>query len=148
MSGVSDDPMANSNHASLDWLLSDLVKKLVGVRHAVVLSADGLLVGRAAGLGRDDAEHLAAMASAFHSLARSAGRHFDGGRVRQTVVEMDRVVLFVTAAGRGACLALLANEDANMGVIAYEANMLVKQVGAYLTAAPRNSALPADAAQP
>lgn len=144
---MSDEPMSTSNRGSLDWLLSDLVKKLVGVRHAVVLSSDGLLVGRAAGLAREDAEHLAAMASAFHSLARSAGRHFDGGQVRQTVVEMDRVVLFVTAAGQGACLALLAGDDAEMGVVAYEANMLVRQVGVYLTTTPRNSGLTADMSQ-
>ena len=136
--------MAPSNLSRLDWLLNDLVKKLAGVKHAVVLSADGLLIGRAAGLARDDAEHLAAMASAFQSLARSAGRHFDGGRVRQTVVEMDRAVLYVTAAGQGACLALLAGEDANMGMVAYEANMLVKRVGAFLTAAPRNAEFAAD----
>jgi predicted regulator of Ras-like GTPase activity (Roadblock/LC7/MglB family) len=131
--------MATSNPSKLDWLLNDLVKKLAGVHHAVVLSSDGLLIGRAAGLAREDAEHLAAMASAFQSLARSAGRQFDGGRVRQTVVEMDRVVLFVTAAGQGACLALLTSGDANMGMVAYEANMLVTRVGAYLVAEPRHS---------
>lgn len=133
--------MATSNPSKLDWLLNDLVKKLAGVHHAVVLSADGLLIGRAASLGRDDAEHLAAMASAFQSLARSAGRQFDGGRVRQTVVEMDRAVLFVTAAGQGACLALLTSGDANMGMVAYEANMLVTRVGAYLTSEPRQPTL-------
>lgn len=127
-----------SNPSKLDWLLNDLVTKLAGVHSAVVLSGDGLLIGRAASLSREDAEHLAAMASAFQSLARSAGRHFDGGRVRQTVVEMDRVVLFVTAAGQGACLALLASEDANMGMVAYETNMLVKRVGSALSAMPRN----------
>jgi len=136
--------MASTNLSRLDWLLNDLVKKLAGVKHAVVLSSDGLLIGRAAGLAREDAEHLAAMASAFQSLARSAGRHFDGGRVRQTVVEMDRAVLYVTAAGQGACLALLAGEDANMGMVAYEANMLVKRVGAFLTAQPRTTEFAAD----
>lgn len=140
--------MATSNPSKLDWLLNDLVKKLAGVHHAVVLSADGLLIGRAASLGRDDAEHLAAMASAFQSLARSAGRQFDGGRVRQTVVEMDRAVLFVTAAGQGACLALLTSGDANMGMVAYEANMLVTRVGAYLTSEPRQPTLTTTADTP
>ena len=135
--------MSTSNPDGLDWLLSDLVRKVAGVRHAVVLSADGLLIGRASTLARDDAEHLAAIASAFQSLARSAGRQFDGGRVRQTVVEMDNAVLFVTAAGQGACLALLAGADANLGLVAYEATMLVNRVGGYLTAAPRGSLLTA-----
>jgi predicted regulator of Ras-like GTPase activity (Roadblock/LC7/MglB family) len=124
-------------HGSLGWLLNELVAKLSGVRHAVVLSSDGLLLAHAKGLSRDEAEQLAAMASAFQGLARSAGRHYNGGGVRQTVVEMDRLVLFITSAGPGACLALLAAEDANMGMVAYESNMLVERVGAYLSAAPR-----------
>jgi predicted regulator of Ras-like GTPase activity (Roadblock/LC7/MglB family) len=57
--------------------------------------------------------------------------------VRQTVVEMDHAFLFVTAAGQGACLALLTSEDADMGMVAYSMNMLVKRVGALLSAAPR-----------
>jgi predicted regulator of Ras-like GTPase activity (Roadblock/LC7/MglB family) len=57
--------------------------------------------------------------------------------VRQTIVEMDHAFLFVTAAGRGACLAVLGEEDADVGMIAYEMNMLVKRVGAHLASAPR-----------
>jgi predicted regulator of Ras-like GTPase activity (Roadblock/LC7/MglB family) len=121
----------------LDWLLDDLVTRVVGARHAVVLSADGLLVGRSGGLSKEDAEHLSAVASAFQSLARGTGRQFGGGRVRQTIVEMERAFLFVTAAGQGTCLAVLGEEDADVGLIAYEMNMLVKQVGSVLNAPPR-----------
>ncbi|MCP2242794.1 roadblock/LC7 domain-containing protein [Lentzea aerocolonigenes] len=126
-----------SQHGELNWLLEDLIQRVVGARHAVVLSADGLLLGRSAGLSRDDSEHLSAMASAFQSLARGTGRHFGGGAVRQTIVEMEHAYLFVTAAGHGACLAVLGEEDADMGMIAYEMNMLVKRVGTYLSSAPR-----------
>jgi predicted regulator of Ras-like GTPase activity (Roadblock/LC7/MglB family) len=56
-----------SQHGELNWLLEDLIQRVVGARHAVVLSADGLLLGRSAGLSRDDSEHLSAMASAFQS---------------------------------------------------------------------------------
>ncbi|WP_204456379.1 roadblock/LC7 domain-containing protein [Actinokineospora baliensis] len=124
----------------LNWLLDDLVRRVVGIRHSVVLSADGLLLGRSAELSKDDSEHLSAMASAFQSLARGTGRQFGGGQVRQTIVEMDHAFLFVTAAGRGACLAVLGEEDADVGMIAYEMNMLVKRVGAHLASAPRGGA--------
>ena len=50
---------------------------------------------------------------------------------------MEHAYLFVTAAGQGACLAVLGEEDADMGMIAYEMNMLVKRVGTYLSSAPR-----------
>lgn len=85
----------------LDWLLDDLVTRVGEVRHAVVLSGDGLAVGASSALSREDAEHLAAVASGFHSLAKGAGRHFRAGDVRQTMVEMDDGFLFVAAAGRG-----------------------------------------------
>lgn len=121
----------------LDWLLDDLVGRLVGAEKAVVLSADGLLIGRSHDMAREDAEHLSAMASAFQSLARGVGDRFGKGHVRQTVVELDQAFLIVTAAGRGACLALLAAEDADMAMVAYEMNVMVQQVGASLVAEPR-----------
>ncbi|MBP2337145.1 roadblock/LC7 domain-containing protein [Saccharothrix coeruleofusca] len=130
-----------SQHNELNWLLEDLVGRVVGARHAVVLSADGLLLGRSAGLSKDDSDHLSAMASAFQSLARGTGRHFGGGKVRQTIVEMEHAYLFVTAAGHGACLAVLGEEDSDMGMIAYEMNMLVKRVGTYLSSAPRGTSV-------
>jgi predicted regulator of Ras-like GTPase activity (Roadblock/LC7/MglB family) len=129
------DPTTTSE---LDWLLDDLVKRVAGAQRAVVLSSDGLLIGRSRELTRDDAEHLSAVASGFQSLAKGTGRHFGGGNVRQTVVEMDSAFLVVTAAGQGACLALLTSADADMGMVAYEMNLLVKKVGAFMIAAPRN----------
>jgi predicted regulator of Ras-like GTPase activity (Roadblock/LC7/MglB family) len=128
--------MVNSGAHELDWLLDDLVKRVAGADRAVVLSSDGLLIGRSGNLSEEDAEHL----SAVQSLARGTGRHFGGGNVRQTMVEMDHAFLFVTAAGRGACLALLAREDADMGLVAYEMNLMVKRVGQVLTSAPRTGA--------
>src|ERR1044072_8414127 len=90
----------------LDWLLDDLAARVNGGRHAVVLSGDGLAIGASDGLTREDGEHLAAVASGFHSLAKGVGRHFNAGSVRQTMVELDDAFLFVTAAGDGSCLAV------------------------------------------
>jgi uncharacterized protein len=123
----------------LRWLLDDFVGRVAAADRVVVLSADGLLVGRSTSLSHEDAEHLSAMASALQGLARGAARHFDGGGVRQTLVEMDNVFLIVTAAGRGACLAVLASDKADLGLIAYEMNILLKRVGTYLSAAPRTA---------
>jgi predicted regulator of Ras-like GTPase activity (Roadblock/LC7/MglB family) len=129
--------MEETNSGDLNWLLDDLVGRVVGAQHAVVLSTDGLCVGRSHSLNREDSEHLSAMASAFQSLARGVGRHFSGGQVRQTVVELDHAFLVVTAAGHGACLALVASDAADIGMIAYEMNLMVKKVGKYLVAQPR-----------
>jgi len=138
--------MTESNSPnSLDWLVDDLLRRLPGADRAIVLSADGLLIGRSENLAREDGEHLAAVASGLQSLARGTGRHFGGGGVRQTVVEMDNFYLVVTAAGSGASLALLAAADADMGMVAYEMNLLVKRVGTYLTSEPRVADLAAEA---
>jgi predicted regulator of Ras-like GTPase activity (Roadblock/LC7/MglB family) len=127
--------------ANLNWLLDDMVERVPSALQAVLLSADGLLMATSAGLKRDDAEHLSAMAAGFQSLAKGASRHFGAGPVRQTVVEMEAAFLFVTAAGLGACLAVLAHSDADLGLIAYEMAMLVTRVGEFMNAPDR----PADA---
>ncbi|WP_329298323.1 roadblock/LC7 domain-containing protein [Streptomyces sp. NBC_00659] len=138
------DPSTGSAHRSgeLDWLLDDMVLRVTEVRHAVVLSNDGLAVGASTALRREDAEHLAAVASGFHSLAKGAGRHFGAGGVRQTMVEMDEGFLFVAAAGDGSCLAVLTTATADIGLVAYEMALLVKRVGEHLHAPPRVGAQP------
>ncbi|MGH3326684.1 MAG: roadblock/LC7 domain-containing protein [Streptomycetales bacterium] len=123
--------------SELNWLLDNLVDRVAQVRQAVVLSRDGLLLGASSDLGRDEGERLSAVAASFQSLARGAGREFGGGSVRQTIVEMETAFLFVTAAGQGACLAVLSAANADVGLIAYEMAMLVKRVGPHLSTAPR-----------
>jgi predicted regulator of Ras-like GTPase activity (Roadblock/LC7/MglB family) len=131
--------------ANLTWLLDDLVERVPTAQQAVVLSADGLMMGASSSIARDDAEHLSAMAAGFQSLAKGASRHFHAGPVRQTVVEMESAFLFVTAAGQGACLAVLAASEADLGLIAYEMAMLVTRVGQNMTAPDRPAAAPSDA---
>lgn len=130
-------------NADLAWLLNDLVSRVKQAENAVVLSVDGLLVAASQGLSRDDGEHLAAMAAGIQSLARGAGKRFGGGPVQQTIIEMRSSFLFVTAAGHGACLAVLASEDADVGLIAYEMAMLVTRAGKYLASPSRTSDQPA-----
>ena len=121
----------------LSWLLDDLVTRVTEISKAVVLTRDGLVVGSSRGLTREDAEHLSAVAAGFQSLARGAGQHFGGGRIRQTIVEMDNIFLFVTSAGEGSCLAVLSPATADVGLIAYEMAILVKRVGPHLSVLPR-----------
>lgn len=128
---------ATDHDEELDWLLDELVGRVDSIRKALVLSSDGLARGGSRNLGREDSEHLAAVASGFHSLARGVGQHFSAGAVRQTVVELEDAYLFVTAAGDGSCLAVLADADADVGQVAYEMTLLVRRVGARLDTAPR-----------
>ena len=121
----------------LGWLLDDLVKRVPQVSKAVMLTQDGLAIGASAGLSREDAEHLAALAAGFQSMARGAGEHFGGGRVRQTIIEMESAFLFVSAAGHGTCLAVLSSGDADIGLVAYEMAVLVRRSNEHLGVAAR-----------
>ncbi|MFE6991189.1 roadblock/LC7 domain-containing protein [Streptomyces pharetrae] len=136
------DHATTGGTGELNWLLDDLVDRVASIRKAVVLSGDGLPTGVSKDLSREDGEHLAAVASGFHSLAKGVGRHFEAGGVRQTVVELDDAFLFVTAAGDGSCLAVLSDADSDIGQVAYETTLLVKRVGPHLATAPRTD-LPA-----
>ena len=121
----------------LSWLLDNLVDQVEHVQQALVLSRDGLVVAASRGLAPEDSEHLSALAAGLQSLARGAGRHFRAGPVRQTIIEMESAFLFVMAAGRGTCLAVLTAADPNVGLIAYEMAMLVRRMGKYLATEPR-----------
>jgi predicted regulator of Ras-like GTPase activity (Roadblock/LC7/MglB family) len=128
----------------LGWLLDDLIERVPTARRAIVLSVDGLLMAASTGTNPTDAEHMAAIASGFQSLARGASRHFQAGAVRQTIIEMEGAFLFVTAAGQGAGLAVLADAASDIGLIAYEMAMLVKRVGQTLTSPTRPTPLSSD----
>ncbi|ATY09075.1 MULTISPECIES: roadblock/LC7 domain-containing protein [Actinomycetes] len=124
----------------LNWLLDDVVNRVVGAQNAIVLSADGLLLGKSSGMSKDDSDQLSAIASSLQSLAKGVSRQFNRGPVLQNMIEMERGYLFVSAAGQGACLAVLAGADIDVEMIAYEMNRLVKRVGDYLASAPREAA--------
>ncbi|WP_101257490.1 roadblock/LC7 domain-containing protein [Streptomyces barkulensis] len=135
---VSDAPIGRTT--DLSWLLTGLVQRVPHTRSALLLSSDGL-VKAAHGLDTDTADHLAALASGLYSLARSAGIRFgSGGEARQVVVELDTALLFVSTAGSGACLAVLAGSEADAAVLGYEMAMLVKSVRPYLATPARQPA--------
>ncbi|NGO11911.1 roadblock/LC7 domain-containing protein [Streptomyces sp. HC44] len=128
-----------ATHSQLDQLLTGLVDRVAEVNHAVVLSDDGLVVSRSTAFLRDDAERLAATASGLVSLSKGVSMDFRGGPVRQALIEMRNGYLIITAAGPGAHLAVLTHQGADVGVVAYQMNLLVKKIGEHLSAAPRGA---------
>ncbi|MGH8867764.1 MAG: roadblock/LC7 domain-containing protein [Actinomycetes bacterium] len=115
------------------WLVNDFAERVAGVSHAVVVSADGLLVAMSHGFPRDRADQLAAIAAGLVSLTQGAAYCFMGGQVRQTVVEMEGGFLFVMAMGDGSSLAVLASPTCDIGVVGYEMALLVVRAGEILT---------------
>ena len=126
-----------ATNIDLDWLLDGLVDRVAGTRHAVVLSDDGLVISRSRGIKRADAERLAAIATGQQSLARGAGHLFGGGPVHQVIIEMADLWLFVTAAGRGTHLAVVASQEVDAELMSVAMHTLIQQVGQKLGADAR-----------
>lgn len=130
--------------SDLTWLLSDLIERVPHARSAVLLSSDGLSKA-VHGLSVDSAERLSAIASGLFSLARSTGTGFGHSEaVRQVVVELDDLVLFVSSAGFGSVLAILADREVDAGVLGYEMSQLIKSVRPFLATPTRMAATAPD----
>ncbi len=63
----------------LDWLVSDFVRRVSGVTHALVVSVDGLKLAVSDRVDESTADQLAAVASGLISLTRGAARCFQAG---------------------------------------------------------------------
>ena len=115
------------------WLVNDFAERVPGVAHAVVVSADGLLLTSSTRLPVDRADQLAAVASGLVSLTQGAARCFEAGGVKETIVEMQGGIMLLMAISDGSCLAVLAAPICDIGQVAYEMTLLVDRVGQLLT---------------
>lgn len=131
--------MTETGHGGVNWMLDELVDG-AGADCAVALSADGIMIQKSAGIDRDHADQLAALASTMSGVNRETGRTFNRGQVRQLTTEWDRGWLLVTAAGPNALLAVLTGRDVDLGQVGFEMNLLADRVTEHLAAAQRNGA--------
>lgn len=92
---------------NLDWLVSRFVGDVSDAAHAILVSADGLLMAASDSIPREQAEHVAAVSSGLASLGVGAARLLDGGTVLQTIVEMERGYLLLMGVGDGSYLTVL-----------------------------------------
>lgn len=127
---------------SLTWLLQRLLERTPGTRHALVLSRDGLKLCWTEHLTLDQADQLAAICSGIQALSQGASEEFgDGtGGVRHSMTEFHGGLLFIVMAGEGAHLAVIAEENADPGVVGHQMTELVEQIGEHLRAGPRKDA--------
>ncbi|WP_128374771.1 roadblock/LC7 domain-containing protein [Streptomyces cavernae] len=114
----------------LSWVLNDVLQ-VRGARHAILVSADGLLLAQSSEIERDDAETNAAAMSSMQSLSRAVAPFVGGGKGiwKQTLLEYDGGWIFLIAAGRGAYLAVSAGSDVDMEAMSFRMQQLVGAVG-------------------
>ncbi|MEV1042341.1 roadblock/LC7 domain-containing protein [Streptomyces sp. NPDC050204] len=131
----------NSPLASdLSWILNDLVKH-PGALHAVVLSADGLVVNSSEAVERDLADTVSAASSGLQSLSRKAAVFVSDQPTpwQQTVIQYGAGYLFIIAAGNGTFLAASAEADVNIVAFTYKMAEVIKRMGTVLGVGTRQA---------
>jgi uncharacterized protein len=101
-----------------------------------------LLIAASDHLPKERADQLAAVTSGLASLATGAAQLFDGGRVLQSVVEMDHGYVLIMQVGDGSQLATLASKSCDIGQVGYEMALLAERVGGVVSSARRRAAQP------
>lgn len=141
MNDNGTSPQPTDQH-DLDWLVTRFVADVSDVAHAILVSADGLLMAASDSIPGERGEQLAAVSSGLASLSVGAARLFDGGAVLQTIVEMEQGYLMLMSVGDGSNLAVLTRDSAEIGQVGYEMALLVDRVGRAMQAEPRVGAIP------
>jgi uncharacterized protein len=123
----------SSEAANFGWLLDNFVKTVPGTRHTLVVSADGLLMAMSENLDRTSGDQMAAIVAGMSSLTRGAARQLHAGDVRQAIIEMDELFVFLMSVSNGSVLAVVADASCDVGLIGYEMAMLVSRTETTLT---------------
>ncbi|MFJ4923537.1 roadblock/LC7 domain-containing protein [Streptomyces sp. NPDC088725] len=136
----------SSEARNLQWLLSNLVEEVPGVRSVTVVSSDGLMllssdpeqIAGAATAERQkgpkgSSADLATIVSGIGSLTHGATKLMDGGEVKQTMIAMEEGSVFIMVISDGSLLGVHATPDCDMGVVAYHMALFVGRAGHVLT---------------
>jgi len=119
--------------STINFLVSNFAEQVAGVRDAIVVSSDGLLMAMSLGMSRDSADRFAAAASGLIGLAYGAASPFGGGRVTEVIIEMEFGFIFVTGISDGSLMAVMTESGCDVGLVGYEMARLVERCGAALT---------------
>ena len=123
----------SSDASNINFLVTSFANRVPGVRDAIVVSSDGLLMAMSSGMSRESADRFAAASSGLIGLAYGAASPFGGGRVTEVVIEMEFGFIFVTGISDGSCLACVSSAECDVGLVGYEMAVLVEKAGAVLT---------------
>lgn len=120
------------------WLLQrELLDSVRGTRCALLASSDGM-IRFYRGLGKDDADGLAAMATSLLAIARAVGEAYGNGPgVRQVMSELDNLIFYVSVAGENGVLAVLAEPTVDAGRLTYKMHELARQTPSQLSTPAR-----------
>jgi predicted regulator of Ras-like GTPase activity (Roadblock/LC7/MglB family) len=122
---------------NLGFLLHDFKGRVVGVRHVIALSSDGILVAHDSSLPDDVAQKLAAATAGLVSLLRNLGDQIGEGACSHNLTEYQGGFLCTMGAGAGGALLAFAERGCDMAAVSFELTQLVNRVGDALIPAAR-----------
>ncbi|MEV1045770.1 roadblock/LC7 domain-containing protein [Streptomyces sp. NPDC049916] len=126
--------------SDLSWMLGNFTQRLPEVTRAIAVSVDGLAVAYA-GVERDDADRLAAIASGVVNLLSAAAQLTETDPVEHSLTAMEGGYLFSMAISNGASLLVTTTREADIGEVSYLMSELINQVGDALSPEIRDSPL-------
>jgi hypothetical protein len=130
---TSSQVQLSSEATTFNWLLDSFTSGTAGVREAIAVSSDGLLMAMSAIDDRANAERLAAVVSGLTSLAGGVANWYSLGDLNRVVVDMADGYLLITAISAGSVLGVIADRSANLGTVAYEMTLFASRAGGALT---------------
>ncbi len=130
--------MVTQQRLNINWMLEGLASSVPHTRDVVVLSSDGLCMAQY-GTDEDTADRLAAACAGLQSLSAAIATEFPhgDGRMKLVVIEVNGGFFYLMAAGAGAYLAVLADDDVDAGLMGQGMRDLVARIGQHLTSPPR-----------
>lgn len=114
---------------TFNWLLDSFTSNTAGVREAIAVSSDGLLMAMSAINDRANAERLAAVVSGMTSLAGGVASWYALGELNRVVVDLADGYLLITSISTGSVLGVIADRSANLGTVAYEMTLFASRAG-------------------
>src|SRR5579875_271748 len=103
--------MSSSYPQDLNWLVTDFTRRVPHAVHAVVVSADGLLLARSEQIPIAFADQLAAIVCGLASLMLGTAQIFQAGSPTQALVEMEGGLLLIKVISDRSSLAVLTTAD-------------------------------------
>lgn len=130
--------------STVQKLLDDSVERVPQLRHALVVSVDGLLRfhSPASPLNGDgEADKRAALASSLASVASAMALAEAIGPVRQSVVETDHGLCLFGTTAQNNVIGLYAGSGADIGDVGFELGVLLEKLPGLLGSCARDFAV-------
>lgn len=121
--------------ASLGFVLDRFVEGTDGAVFAQTVSADGMHLAASSRFDRPHHDTFAAIASGLASLTDSSVELFGVGQVTRQIIEATDGWILISRISNTAAIGVVAQRQADLGLIGYEMTRLAKQLGPMLSPA-------------